>query len=208
MSGWAAAASAGAGALGQLQSFGLNKMAASQSWDRQKNLMTRGPTYVMSGLRKAGLNPILAAGNLGTSARAPQAAPSANTARADVLTGNKSKLLNAQTSAAGAQQNKLAQEAWLAKINHELLELDVPRRKALAELYSSEYGIKLLEAQELNAALPNTAAGILTKGTVGIVDRLREAFELRIKSRTPIHKKLVPPPYTPNNYDDTGRRKK
>lgn len=162
-----AAGSAGGGMLGSLVSHGLNQIAASTSWDRQKNLMTRGPGYAMTGLRKAGLNPILAAGNLGTSARAPQAAP-AHAGKADVLTKKKSDLLASQTRAQGAQEAKLTQEAWLAKINHELLALDMPRRQALANYFSTEEGRLVLEAQEVNQALPNTAMGIAAKGSFGL----------------------------------------
>ncbi|AXL15598.1 DNA pilot protein [Microviridae sp.] len=55
----------GLGLIGQGISAGISQANASKSWDRQKNLITRGPTYQMTGLRAAGLNPILAVKNIG-----------------------------------------------------------------------------------------------------------------------------------------------
>jgi len=54
---------AGLGASSRWESFGYGQMAASRAWDKWKDSLTRGPEYRMIGLRSAGLNPILAAGN-------------------------------------------------------------------------------------------------------------------------------------------------
>lgn len=172
----AAAASAAGGASGGLISYGLNKLAATTSWDRQKNLLTRGPTYQMSGLRKAGLNPILAAGSSGIGARAPQAASASMGMKMDPLTKAQHDLLRAQTSAQGAMQQKLAQEGWLAQVQMELAEMDKPKRAATAALFSTPKGAALVEAQELNTALPNTAAGLTTKIGLGLGSKLKELF--------------------------------
>ena len=61
---------AGAGFLGDIAgagiSFGLGQAAANAQWDRMKDAWVKGPGYRVMGLRRAGLNPILAArGGLG-----------------------------------------------------------------------------------------------------------------------------------------------
>lgn len=88
-----------ASGIGSLIGFGLNAAAASKSWDRQKNLMTRGPSYVREGLIAAGINPILAAGSIGPgSAKAPQASGigAPNTAQAAMM-GSQMRLQHSQS---------------------------------------------------------------------------------------------------------------
>lgn len=120
------AASAGQAAGSMLQDVAqmgiqsaFNAQAASKSWDRQKNLMTRGPTYQMQGLRDAGLNPILAAqGGFAKGGSAPQQSatglPSGGAQRSllSAQLGN----IKEQTRAAGAQADINEAQARLARI--------------------------------------------------------------------------------------------
>lgn len=58
----AAIAGAGANILGGIIDFGLGQAAAQLDFKRQKKLIKNQPKWQVQGLRRAGLNPILAAG--------------------------------------------------------------------------------------------------------------------------------------------------
>lgn len=55
--------STGRALIGAGVSHYFGQKSAAQAWDKWKDSLTRGPKYRMIGLRNAGLNPVLAAGN-------------------------------------------------------------------------------------------------------------------------------------------------
>lgn len=62
---------------GSAISYGFGRKAANDQWDRQKDAWVKGPSYQVMGLRRAGLNPILAAkGGLGGGGFSPSAVAS------------------------------------------------------------------------------------------------------------------------------------
>lgn len=158
--GGAAAGQAGFAALDMWQRFGQSQVTASKAYDRQKNLMTRGPTYIMKGLRDAGINPIIAAGGgiSASSARAQMAAPTGpgSPVSADAFKVNDAKALLKSQTAAALQQGRLVS----AQAN--IAEAQGVKAAALAAYYRSPEGIATLIDGEVNSSLPSTlpAAGI------------------------------------------------
>jgi len=175
--GGAAGAGGGIGGvipIGTLVSHGMNAMAASISWDRQKNLMTRGPTYVMEGLRKAGINPILAAGagikgglsGSAIQAAAAQAGPSKNPA----LDFMQAKNLAAQTELAEAATAKAARES-------EGIAFDNIKRGQEAEFWNSDDGRAMIKARAYKDGLPDTLVGAGIRGGAAALNSAKDAFK-------------------------------
>lgn len=159
-------AQSGGDMMSQTASFLGNKAAAGEAYDRWKNMQTRGPGYMMQGLRAAGINPILAAGGgikAGASGRPPQAAP-ATSRHTNVLAGAQMKLLQSQTSAADAVRDKTKSEQTLVDIRAALEATEMPRKKFLEQYFASPNGQLTLEMMQVNEALPNSFAGLAGKG--------------------------------------------
>lgn len=102
--------------LGGAASFGFGQAAVGKSWDKWKDSQTRGFKYKMIGLRKAGLNPILAAqGGLGggSGGFAPPAQASGGTGLPigtdAVKAYQQSRLQKSQRQLMGAQANLATQ---------------------------------------------------------------------------------------------------
>lgn len=134
-------------------SFGLNAMSTSKAHDRQKNMMTRGPSYIMQGLRDAGINPILAAGSSGfggATAKVPQAGsatiPSSNFGQA--------ALLKSTLDLQGANTAKTLAERDIVRAGQ-------PAANWKAAFYATPEGQALIKTSLENEALPKTipAAG-------------------------------------------------
>lgn len=66
MSGWAAAAQVGGDVLSSGLNYAFGQAASRRAYDRSIKYLEESPSAQVAGLRKAGLNPILAAGNLGS----------------------------------------------------------------------------------------------------------------------------------------------
>lgn len=157
-----AAATAAGSFLGAGPSYGFNAMGASLAFDRQKKLIKRGPTWAMIGLRNAGLNPILAASG-GLKIGGPGSAQMAHAAKNEAnapLAAIQANMLSAQTSAADAAASHSNAQADIVRAGQ-------PRADYLRELYSSQKGRDLALREQINQALPNTAAGIATKLSYG-----------------------------------------
>ena len=141
------------GAVSSASSFGFGQAAAGKSWDKWKDSQTRGPTYRLIGLNKAGLNPILAAknslGGAGGSSPYPFA-PGQGTGNPglDLVQGANA---SAQTTAAKAQARKLGAEADMAE--------------QLRDYYKDNP--KVLADREVNASMPNNVTGAVTRGLFG-----------------------------------------
>ena len=158
-------------------SYGLNAKAASKAHDRSKNMMTRGPTYNMIGLKAAGLNPILAAtgGALGGGAMAktPQAAPASTyTGGAkNLLQAAQRKLLTSQTQAAQALTMKTGHEAALAKANATLQDLRIPEAMWQRDFANSDAGRKNFLRKRIQDATPDQWQSIILKEVMGMIER-------------------------------------
>lgn len=148
---------------GQSFSHFLNARAASKSWDKQKDWATRGPSYVMQGLRRAGINPILAAGggiSVGA-ARAPQASPSKPFAATGGLPGMQAKLMAEQTRAASA----------LGDVNYntaDKIRAEADFQRMVTDKYANDE--TLLDAYIANQVAPNTLVGAGTRA--GMIGRM------------------------------------
>lgn len=160
MGGWAANLGAGLGsfasdvALMGVQSA-FNQQAAGMAWDRQKNLMTRGPTYAMQGLREAGLNPILAAsGGIKGAGNAPQQSATAISSSGSqrALLGSQLELTKEQTRAAEAQGTKTQAEAMI--------------QGAIANVYQDPEVQNAMKEAEKNKAIPDTPTQVIYKSLI------------------------------------------
>ena len=144
----------GGGAISNATNFGLAQSAAGRSWDKWKDSQTRGPTYRLIGLEKAGLNPILAAkGALGGTAGTGQfpfapGTQSGSNIGADIVQAGTA---NAQRQAAKSQARKLGAEADMAE--------------QLAKYYKDNP--KTLADREVNASQPSNVTGAITRGLFG-----------------------------------------
>lgn len=163
--GASAAYDIGTGAVSQGIGFGLNAAAASKAWDRQKKLIKRGPTWMMQGLHRAGINPILAAEGVRMpgASMAPHAAAARSSAKGDPSRFEATKMISAQTLAAEKTADKMEAEASLARVRGELESLDAPRRLRLKEYYESPLGQRTVEQGEFNRSLPNSWESMLMK---------------------------------------------
>lgn len=161
------AADVASGAIGQGIGYGYTAKAASTAWDRQKNMLTRGPSYMMQGLEKAGLNPILAVNNLRLpgASMAPQAGNP--TSAVSMNRYGQQALLKAQTNAAEATTQRQLAAASLDMIRGELEGMDAPRRAALAEWFRSDEGREWARQNYINESMPNTWQGVLMKLLMG-----------------------------------------
>lgn len=178
MGGGAGAGAAGFAALDMWQRFGQSQVTASKSYDRQKNMMTRGPTYMMQGLRNAGINPILAAGKgiAGGSARAPQATstgPGSFDSKA-FLQGATKKLLASQTRASDSLALKNDADAMLSNIRAALEATDMPRQAWLQQFWASPEGQNINRILQINSTIPNTSAGVAAKGAANIFEGVKD----------------------------------
>ncbi len=149
---WAAAIGAAGSHVDQGISYGLNKMSASTSWDRQKKLIKRGYKWNMQGLERAGLNPILAAGG-GISAGGAGSAQMAHAVKGGGNAGLDA--LTAQNIAANTAKT-------LAEKN--ITEAGQPHADAMAAFFSTERGRELIRLGITKDKLPSTAAEAAIKG--------------------------------------------
>lgn len=180
---FAGAAGGQASATGNsLTSFGLNARAAGQAWDRQKKWAERGPTYVMRGLEKAGINPILAVANglnLGAPKpvqAAPASAPSSDFARNSMVSAQRD-LMQSQTSAQTAQKAKFEADARLADTHTILEATDMQRRSLQEAYYKTPEGKATVAADARNRAYPNTVSGLAAKELGALSQQLKPGLK-------------------------------
>lgn len=146
-------------------SYGFNAMASSKAHDRQKNMMTRGPGYMMQGLRSAGLNPILAVGGLSNLASAkPQMAHAATRGQhKPAIDAAQFAQIQSTTTAQTALADKLKSERDLADTRNIIEGFDKPKKAAEAALYSTPTGVDLILQTAINQSLPNSVPGLSAK---------------------------------------------
>lgn len=148
-----------------LTSYGLNAMGASMAWDRQKNLMTRGPGYAMEGLRNAGINPILAAGAgikggpQGTAQMAHAAKSGGRNPALDALQAENLSAQTAKTTAEATAQNYANVEGG-----------------ALADFYGTPPGRATLQRDRVNRSLPDSVPGLIGKGAFNMMGTARDMW--------------------------------
>lgn len=122
--GAAMAGQAGFAALDQWQKFGQSQVTASKAWDRYKDSVTRGPTWMAKGLEDAGINRILAGGGFGAgmnSAKTVQAHASGSGAMPDATANARGALMFQQKelvdknidAMSGKAEEGRALERWL-----------------------------------------------------------------------------------------------
>ncbi len=136
-------------------SAGINAAAASKAHDRQKNMMTRGPTYMMQGLRDAGINPILAAGSAGLGGSAAKisqahAARGSDSIMQGALAGSTIRLQEAGTAKALAERDIIA--------------AGQPAANWWAKFSGTPAGERLMEMDRVNRALPQTIGAGAARG--------------------------------------------
>ena len=164
---------------GQFVSYGLNARAASKAWDRQKDWATRGPGYMMTGLRNAGLNPILAAqgGFRPGVSSAPMAAPARNpgTGAKNLLVGPQKKLMEKQGNAADA-----AAGASLSRARRDNVEADSVALQNINRAQEASWAMnnpaeyqRLIGQRRRHEANPNTWAGAVIRA----MDAMEEALK-------------------------------
>lgn len=137
---------------GQFNQWGLNAMSASKAWDRWKNSQTRGPTYAMSGLRKAGLNPILAAGAGGFSGTSRPGAPQAS---------GVSKSNSSFSPLVFSQAEKLRKEMDLIENQGTLADEQATALRLRNDFYKAHPDV--LSDDIRNSSLPNSAEAAAIK---------------------------------------------
>jgi len=178
------AGQSGFGAADMYQSWGLNAKSASMSWDRWKNSQTRGPTYAMQGLRKAGLNPILAAGRgFSGTARpgAPQAPAVGRSPGVSPIAGSQIKLMEEQrrlvgqqTATAAALESKYRSETGKVDVDTQIARLSIPQKQAVADFFRTPDGQRIarlisqgpIVSKSWPELLSRLATGVATDGSL------------------------------------------
>ena len=157
--------------IGQSMSHGLNARAAATSWDKWKDSLTRGPTYMMQGYRKAGINPILAATGSGfkSTAQQIQSAPGKPGSPGDNpgIATAQGQMIRAQTEQAQAGTSAANAQAALTQAK-----ADVAQQEA--EFYQKNP--QWIEKAAINKALPATAAGIAAKEIMPRAQEMWDSF--------------------------------
>lgn len=182
-------ATGGIGLAASLGALGVqaavNASQASKAWDRQKNLMTRGPSYTREGLLAAGINPILAAGSIGPgTARPPQAAGTGmpNTAQAMAAV--------AQLRATQAQTRKTNAEGAT-------IEAGLPRAINLRDFDLTPAGAMDASRSRVNASSPQTLQAGLIRLFNSFKDDGRSKLNELLNPRDRSFPNIVPLPPKP-----------
>lgn len=170
-------------------SYGLGQSASSRAHDRTKNLMTRGPTYKMIGLREAGLNPILAAGGalgVGGSGGGVSQAPVVASGGATPAVGSANVRNAIQNRLARAQTEQIIQQARKTGVDATLGELGIPEAMAKAEYLMTPEGIETVRRTLRTQSDPNDPLMLILKRMLGefedgtnAKDQPRDPYRLR-----------------------------
>ena len=140
--------------------YGFGRLAANDAYQKQKNLMLKGPYLRMQGLKLAGLNPILAMGKMGggtpTAAAvlpssASSSAPHRQAKVAEDLAESQSRVNNANALSAENQATLNTLQAGLAALRYKTF-VDNPG---------------LMKDLVTNESLPNSLGAILWKSMFG-----------------------------------------
>lgn len=165
--------------IGNSAAFGLNQISASRAWDTYKKSLQRGPTYMMRGLRKAGINPILAAGGginaSGQGRSIMQAATNAKSAQPGSNVFGQKGLIAAQTKATNAQTLKTQSEDMRVQINAAIEAEGYPAAAFLGGFFSTPDGQAVLKRIEARKAIPDSVSGNVAQGL----------FDMRNANRQP-----------------------
>jgi len=160
------AVGAGMGLVDSLVSFGLGQASASKAWDRYKNSLTRGPSYAMTGYRKAGINPILVArgGKLGatsnfTTQGVGHKAGISQAAQGLRLQNAQIKLIEQQTATSAAQASDLEARARYTDSQNTDLQFAWPKKRVERDYYDSSLGGSLTQIRMTVQDLKRTLVG-------------------------------------------------
>lgn len=142
----------GTQSIGQSIGFGIGRAQMGDSWDQWKRGLKKGPTYRMEGLRRAGLNPILAAaGGL----QGPPTPTNANPAGKGGL-GENPVTAGETRNTAKAMQDKLLSEGDLARTQSELVGAQQAEANAKRLFYESQTGINSVRLRETLKSMPQS----------------------------------------------------
>ena len=137
----------GWGQLGSILNTKRASKAALKVWRKQ---LQRGPSYQMEGLRRAGLNPILAAGGklLGGGGNVPSVYQAGQTPGTGSMGGNSAKDIAGMPDALSMLKNQEDESYWKAQAAH-FSALDQQRRyRALEPAFEDGSMNYLLKMQE------------------------------------------------------------
>lgn len=165
--------------------FGLDWLAAKQAQRYQTNFAQNQMRWRVADLRAAGLNPILAAGNLGgafapgspamqSGGRASRGMTSATQKRlADMAfekLENENELLYSQRYNQDRQGDYWTQKALSESANANIMETEWMRNQVLRELYNTEFGKDLIWWDTVlggtSGNIATNAVGATAKGAV------------------------------------------
>lgn len=151
--------------IGQSIGYGISAKLASTAWDKQKNLLTRGPTYARIGLEKAGYNPILYlhGGGPGAATKAPQGAMPGSYGAPNMTTGSARQLMSKQAEAAEATMKNQLQQANLAATQYQTMLGQVAEARKLSEFLEGPEGAFWVRQKYINQSLPNTGEAAILK---------------------------------------------
>lgn len=177
----------------------FSKEFSETQYNRYLEAIRKTPSLHVSGLREAGLNPILAAsGGFQPSSGSIPSVPSITSGRSGSSGGTRSQvatqsregfLAKKTGKVLDAQYNTVAQQGWLnsanaskamaeaEKIKAETLRTQYEniKREKIADIYSSEFGTFMVWAQE--TGLDKVAvAGALALGALGLTKFLGETL--------------------------------
>lgn len=160
-------------------------IASDKAWNRQKAMMQRKYQWQMADMRKAGLNPILAAGASPGMLTPPVQDTSsiASSARDAVSSGMKAAAMKKQLKQLDLQNEKLVEDARLQRVNQlsQAASMDLAQANAsltrtrnLAEMGALQLLMSDRDAWKNNVFAPGRS--ILGKNIEYVEDRLIDGF--------------------------------
>lgn len=176
----AEAATAGLGfGLGQATSA----LGAKRSYKYWKRQLKKGPSYQMEGLRRAGLNPILAAGGKGGLAGGANMTLSGQTTAIPggrgpglISSAREAAAIKPQLALLNAQVERAQSDASIAATTAADKARDF---KAGNEFYSSGLAAQYY-ADRMAADINKTAGQAISEGTTDTLDWLRDKFKIKL----------------------------
>lgn len=116
------------GILSGAINYGYGQAAESQAWKRQKKMWRKGPSYIVEGLRRAGINPLLAFGKGAPGVGSAQMGPvgPGTDLPGAILKAAQAKQAKAQLDLTDAQTDLVTAQAEGARADARLKELDIP----------------------------------------------------------------------------------
>ncbi len=151
--------------IGQGVGAAISASQASKQYDRQKNMLTRGPTYARIGLEAAGFNPILAlmGGRMPQPGKVPMPNMPSPGGMGDPKIDSAKKLMNLQGQAATAQAGASNAAATLSTSRAMALKGDIAKAQALSDYLNTDEGKAWVRRGFVHQSSPNTLGGFIGK---------------------------------------------